>query len=495
MAIVEHTGSTAIDRIVEYLGNDAESLLSFTCRGIPKDQVMVPGPDHVAAAWGLSDRKPPVLVNLQRLYGSGRLANTGYLSILPVDQGVEHSGAASFATNPAYFDPDNIVRLAIEGGCNAVASTVGVLGRRGAQVRAQDSVHRQDQPQRAADLPNKFQQILFAQVEQAWEMGAVAVGATVYFGSDELRLPQIEEIPRHLRMAHSLGMATILWCYLRNPAFKKDKGFTIILSARPDGPGEPSGRHNRSRHHQAEASRRSTAATQLNYGKTSPKVHASWSLMIPSLESCCRWSNSVTRGVRQPDQTPAGPVQDATTSRTPCACGDQQAGRCLGLSFAARPSSRLMKVGRRAVPDDPGCLPLRRGDGGPRRSPTPRSPCLFHQAPGRPPAVFPARLCRSPGSVAGSRWNIRKLRSPRASVPLAVEAARVREWKPAEMGLVSAGERLSPCEGGSTGRPPGAGVAVMFLQAAWPAGGSTPSRRSTSLSRTSRKMGVDAAGS
>src|SRR6476619_2476122 len=128
MAIVERTGSGAIDRIVEFLGNDADNLLSSTCKGIPKDQIMLPGPDHVSQAWGLSDRKPQVLVNLQRLYGSGRLANTGYLSILPVDPGVEHSGAASFAPNPAYFDPENIVRLAIESQCNAVASTMGVLG-------------------------------------------------------------------------------------------------------------------------------------------------------------------------------------------------------------------------------------------------------------------------------------------------------------------------------------------------------------------------------
>src|SRR3954447_24987908 len=184
MAIMERT-SSGIDKIVETLGKDADDLLSFACKGIPKEQITVPGPDHVERIWSHSDRKPPVLVSLQRLYGTGRLGNSGYLSILPVDQGVEHSAAASFAPNPAYFDPENIVKLAIEAGCNAVASAVGVLGS-----LARKYVHRipfivKLNHNELMTYPNKFAQILFAQVEQAWDMGAAAVGATVYFGSDD----------------------------------------------------------------------------------------------------------------------------------------------------------------------------------------------------------------------------------------------------------------------------------------------------------------------
>jgi class I fructose-bisphosphate aldolase len=221
MAIVERTGSSTIDRIVGFLGDEADSLLSFTCKGIPKEQIVVPGPDHVDKVWSQSDRKPQVLVNLQRLYGSGRLANTGYLSILPVDQGVEHSGAASFAPNPAYFDPENIVRLAIEAGCNGVASTMGVLG-----LLARKYAHRipfiaKINHNELLTYPNQFQQILFGQVEQAWEMGAAAIGATVYFGSEDAAR-EIVEIAEAFQRAHELGMATVLWAYTRNNAFKKD---------------------------------------------------------------------------------------------------------------------------------------------------------------------------------------------------------------------------------------------------------------------------------
>jgi len=185
MATMERVGSSTLDRIVEQLGGDADNLLSYTCKGIPKERLMLPGPDHTDQAWAHSDRKPQVLVNLERLHGTGRLAHTGFLSILPVDQGVEHSGAASFAPNPDYFDPENIVKLAVEAGCNAVASTVGVLG----QV-ARRWVHKipfivKINHNELMTYPNKFSQILFGQVEQAWDMGAAAVGATVYFGSDD----------------------------------------------------------------------------------------------------------------------------------------------------------------------------------------------------------------------------------------------------------------------------------------------------------------------
>jgi class I fructose-bisphosphate aldolase len=185
MAIMESTGSSTIDRIAGWLGEEADGLLSYTCKGIPKEHLMLPGPDHVDRAWGASDRKATVLVNLQRLYGTGRLANTGYLSILPVDQGVEHSGAASFAPNPEFFAPENIVKLAVEGGCNAVASTLGVLGAVARKYAHKIPFIVKINHNELLTYPNQHAQILFAQVEQAWEMGAAAVGATVYFGSED----------------------------------------------------------------------------------------------------------------------------------------------------------------------------------------------------------------------------------------------------------------------------------------------------------------------
>jgi fructose-bisphosphate aldolase, class I len=211
----------SIDQIRELIGDDADDLLSYTCRGIAKDRLVLPGPDHTDRAWGASDRKPGVLVNLERIHRHGRLAGTGYLSILPVDQGIEHSGAASFAPNPDYFDPENIVKLAIEGGCNAVASTLGVLGSVARRYAHKIPFILKINHNQALGYPGGYSQILFAQVEQAWEMGAAAVGATIYFGSDDgdRELVEIAECFAH---AHELGLATVLWCYLRNAAFKKD---------------------------------------------------------------------------------------------------------------------------------------------------------------------------------------------------------------------------------------------------------------------------------
>ncbi len=211
----------AIDRIQELLGEEASSLFAHTCTGIPKSDITVPAPDHVDRIFGPSDRKMQVLANLQRLHSAGRLGNTGYLSILPVDQGIEHSAAASFAPNPAYFDPENIVRLAFEGGCNGVASTLGVLG-----AVARRWAHRipfivKINHNEMLTFPNKYSQILFGRVQQAWDMGAAAVGATIYFGSEDASR-EIVEISEAFARAHELGLATILWCYLRNPGFKKD---------------------------------------------------------------------------------------------------------------------------------------------------------------------------------------------------------------------------------------------------------------------------------
>jgi class I fructose-bisphosphate aldolase len=208
-----------IDRIVQLLGDDATSLLEHTCQTISKEHLQLPGPDFIDRVWTASDRKTRVLRSLQALYGTGRLANTGYMSILPVDQGIEHSGGASFAPNPAYFDPENIVKLAIEGGCNAVASTYGVLGAVARKYAHKIPFVVKINHNEFLTYPNKYDQILFGTLKEAQEMGAVAVGATVYFGSAESGR-QIVEIAEAFAMAHELGMATILWCYLRNSAFK-----------------------------------------------------------------------------------------------------------------------------------------------------------------------------------------------------------------------------------------------------------------------------------
>ena len=210
-----------IDRIEGLLGAEAGDLLSHTCQGITKDTLQLPGPDHIDRVWTQSDRKPGVLVSLGRLFGHGRLAGTGYLSLLPVDQGIEHSGAASFAPNPLYFDPENIVRLAIEGGCNGVASTLGVLGTMSRKYAHRIPFVVKINHNELLTYPNRYKQVIFAQVEQAWDLGAAAVGATIYFGSEDCDR-ELVEIAEAFARAHELGMATILWCYLRNSEFKKD---------------------------------------------------------------------------------------------------------------------------------------------------------------------------------------------------------------------------------------------------------------------------------
>ncbi|MDZ8078664.1 MAG: class I fructose-bisphosphate aldolase [Nostoc sp. DedQUE01] len=211
--------------IESLLGKEAEDLLTYKAK-VSKDLLHLPGPDFVDRIWINSDRNPQVLRNLQLLYSTGRLANTGYLSILPVDQGIEHSAAASFAPNPIYFDPENIVKLAIAAECNAVATTLGVLG-----IVSRKYAHKipfivKINHNELLTFPNQFDQILFADVEQAWNLGAAAVGATIYFGSDQ-STRQIQEISRAFKRAHELGMATILWCYLRNNAFKQDKDYHL----------------------------------------------------------------------------------------------------------------------------------------------------------------------------------------------------------------------------------------------------------------------------
>ncbi len=207
--------------IQSLLGDDAESLLSYTCKGVPREDLTLPGPDFVDRVMVETDRSPQVLRNLQALYGHGRLGGTGYVSILPVDQGIEHSAAASFAPNPKYFDPKNIVELAIEGECNAVATTFGVLGAVSRRYAHRIPFIVKMNHNELLTYPNRFDQIMFGSVEQAYDLGAAGVGATIYFGSEE-STRQLQEVSQAFAEAHSLGMFTVLWCYLRNEAFKKD---------------------------------------------------------------------------------------------------------------------------------------------------------------------------------------------------------------------------------------------------------------------------------
>ena len=215
--------SDSVDRIAELLGPDASKLLDYASQTIPKEQLHLPGPDFVDRVVSMSDRSAASMRSLQTLFDNGRLAGTGYVSILPVDQGIEHSAGASFAPNPEYFDPANIVKLAIEGGCNAVASTFGVLGSVGRKYAHKIPFIVKINHNELLTLPNKFDQVLFGTVKEAHNLGAVAVGATIYFGSDE-STRQITEISEAFAEAHELGMACILWCYLRNSKFKTPEG-------------------------------------------------------------------------------------------------------------------------------------------------------------------------------------------------------------------------------------------------------------------------------
>ena len=212
--------------VTQLLGADADKLLGFANPKIPASSLHLPGPDFIDRVFAATDRKPMVLRNLQALFNSGRLAGTGYVSILPVDQGIEHSAGASFAPNPLYFDPENIVRLAIEGGCNAVASTLGVLGSVSRKYAHKIPFVLKFNHNEFLSYPNTYDQSAFAAVEQAFEMGAIAVGATIYFGSAESRR-QIWDVSQAFRRAHELGMVTILWCYLRNSAFKQDIDYHV----------------------------------------------------------------------------------------------------------------------------------------------------------------------------------------------------------------------------------------------------------------------------
>ena len=258
-------------QIRELLGAEADALLSYQARGFKKDQLHLPGPDFVDRVLAASDRPANVLRHFQRIINHGRLAGTGYVSILPVDQGVEHSAGASFAPEPIYFDPENIVKLAIEGGCNAVASTLGVLGAVSRKYAHKIPFLVKLNHNEFLTYPNKYDQIFFAQVEQAFDMGAVAVGATIYFGSEE-SARQIQEVTQAFYRAHELGMVTVLWCYLRNSAFKTaDKEYH--LAADLTGQANHLGVTIQADIIKQKLAETNGGFTALKFGKTSKKVY------------------------------------------------------------------------------------------------------------------------------------------------------------------------------------------------------------------------------
>jgi len=262
----------SLDRIVECLGHEADSLLKHQSKTVPKEKLHLPGPDFIDRVHRGSDRGVQVLRNLQQIFATGRLAGTGYLSILPVDQGIEHSAGASFAPNPDYFDPENIVKLAIEGGCNAVASTLGVFGSVARKYAHRIPFIVKINHNEFLTYPNKYDQILFGGVQQAWDMGAAAVGATIYFGSEEADR-QIQEISEACQHAHELGMACVLWCYLRNSAFKKD-GVDYHLAADLTGQANHLGVTIEADLIKQKQAENNGGYTALNFGKTSKKVYS-----------------------------------------------------------------------------------------------------------------------------------------------------------------------------------------------------------------------------
>ena len=260
-----------IKEIEQLLGQEGKSLLEHQCKTIAKESLHVPGPDFLDRVFISSDRKTPVLKSLAQLFNTGRLARTGYLSILPVDQGIEHSAGASFAPNPLYFDPENIVKLAIEGGCNAVASTFGVLGSVARKYAHKIPFIVKLNHNEFLSYPNTYDQIMFGDVEMAFDMGAVAVGATIYFGSEESKR-QIQEVSAAFKHAHQMGMATILWCYMRNAAFKtKEKDYHVAADL--TGQANHLGVTIEADIIKQKLPENNGGYTALNFGKTSKKVY------------------------------------------------------------------------------------------------------------------------------------------------------------------------------------------------------------------------------
>jgi class I fructose-bisphosphate aldolase len=253
------------------LGDEAESLLTYECKGITREEVIAPGPDAVDQVMSWSDRSIPVLRNLQLLYSTGRLGRTGYLSLFPVDQGIEHSAAASFAKNPAYFDPKNLVELAIEGDCNGIATTIGVLGAVGRRYAHKIPFVAKLNHNELLTYPNQYDQILFGSPQQAYDLGAVGVGATIYFGSEH-STRQLQEVSELFQEAHQLGMFTVLWCYLRNNAFKKD-GVDYELSADLTGQANHLGVTIEADIIKQKQAETNGGFTALKFGRTDPLVY------------------------------------------------------------------------------------------------------------------------------------------------------------------------------------------------------------------------------
>jgi len=268
-----------VKAIEELLGKEAGNLLNHKCNTISKDNIHLPGPDFVDRIFIPTNRNSNVLRNLQWIYNSGRLAKTGYVSILPVDQGIEHSGGASFAPNPIYFDPENIVKLAVEGGCNAVASTFGVLASVSRKYAHKIPFIVKINHNEFLTYPNKFDQIMFGKVEEAYQMGAAAVGATIYFGSNE-SARQIVEVAQAFARAHELGMATVLWCYLRNSGFKKD-GVDFHTAADLTGQANHLGVTIQADIIKQKLPTNNGGYTALNFGKTHAKVYENLSSNHP----------------------------------------------------------------------------------------------------------------------------------------------------------------------------------------------------------------------
>jgi fructose-bisphosphate aldolase, class I len=262
----------AYNKIIELLGERADYFLKHKSKTVTKDQLQLPGPDFVERVYYHTNRTPKVLRNLQSLFNHGRLAGTGYLSILPVDQGIEHTAGASFAPNPMYFDPENIVKLAIEGGANAVASTFGVLASVSRKYAHKIPFIVKINHNELMTYPNKYDQIMFGSVEEAWNLGAAAVGATIYFGSEE-STRQIIEVAEAFEIAHELGMATILWCYTRNNAFKKD-GIDYHVSADLTGQANHLGVTIQADIIKQKLPENNGGFTAINFAKTHQKVYS-----------------------------------------------------------------------------------------------------------------------------------------------------------------------------------------------------------------------------
>lgn len=260
------------EKIIELLGEKADYLLSHTCKTVSKDQLHLPGPDFLERVVYPSNRSQKVMRSLQTMFNHGRLAGTGYLSILPVDQGIEHTAGASFAPNPAYFDPENIVKLALEGGANAVASTFGVLASVSRKYAHRIPFIAKINHNELLTYPNKYDQIMYGSVEEAWNLGAVAVGATIYFGSEESNR-QLIEVAEAFEIAHELGMATVLWCYTRNNAFKKD-GVDYHVSADLTGQANHLGVTIQADIIKQKLPENNGGFTAINFGKTHQKVYS-----------------------------------------------------------------------------------------------------------------------------------------------------------------------------------------------------------------------------